>query len=169
MPQTNKSGAAPTSLGRYLMGTWELESYTEVAEDGSLVDGPFGADAKGLLIYAPDGFMSAFLMPAARRPFASGDWFSPTPDELAEASRVVAYSGRYHVDEAAGSVTHEVELSFFPNWSGQNQARWVERLPDRLVLTPDKPLPSGGRITWPRLIWVRPSAQRQVANSSETS
>lgn len=146
------------SLRSYVLGSWELESYVELAEDGSVSDRPFGEDAGGLLIYADDGFMSAFLMPAGRRPFASGDWFSPTREELAEASRIIAYSGRYLVDEVAGTVTHQVALSFFPNWSGQDQVRRVERLPGRLVLTPDKPLHSGGRMTWPQLTWARPSA-----------
>ena len=124
--EEEKAGAAP-SLREYLLGTWALESYLELAADGSVANAPFGADASGLLIYASDGFMSAFLMPAARRLFASGDWFSPTSEEAVAASRVIAYSGRYRVDEVAGTVTHEVELSFFPNWSGQNQVRRAER------------------------------------------
>ena len=154
-----KQGSATTSLRDYLLGTWELASYAELAEDGSVANRPFGVDARGLLIYAPDGFMSAFLMPARRPPFASGDLFSPTPEELAAASRLVGYSGRYRVDEAAGSVTHEIVLSFFPNWSGQDQVRRAERLPGRLVLTPERPLRSDGRVTMPQLVWTRPRAR----------
>ena len=158
-PEEDRSGAPPASLREYLLGTWELESYTVIAEDGSLAAGPFGAEATGLLIYAPDGFMSAFLRPAARRLFASGDVFSPTSDELAEASRIVAYSGRDHIDEVAGTVTHAVALSFFPNWIGQDQVRRIERSPSRLILMPNKPLQSDGKMTWPRLGWVRPFTQ----------
>lgn len=165
MPSEDESRALSTRLREYILGTWELQSYVELGQDGSVANTPFGVDAKGLLLYTPDGFMSALLMPAARRPFASGDWFSPTSDELAEASRIIAYSGPYYVDEAAGLVTHAVELSLFPNWSGQNQVRRVGRLPGRLILTPDKPLYSEGRLTWPQLSWARPSAEQQMGNS----
>ena len=159
MPSDEKTPApAPASLRSYLLGTWELESYVEIAADGSVADRPFGADARGLLIYAPDGFMSAILMPTRRQPFASGDLFSPTPEELAGASRIIAYSGRYRVDEAAESVTHEIALSFFPNWSGHDQVRRAERRPGRLTLTPASPLRSDGRIATPQLIWARPRA-----------
>ena len=151
-------GSARDSLRAHLLGTWELESYVELAEDGSVANWPFGVDAHGLLIYAPDGFMSAFLMPAGRRPFASGDLFSPTPGELADASRVIAYAGRYQVDEAAGLVTHQVALSFFPNWSGHDQVRRAGRSPGRLVLAPEKPLHADGRMTSPQLTWTRPAA-----------
>ena len=111
-------------------------------------------------MYTRDGFMSAFLMPARRRPFASGDLFSPTQEELVEASRVITYSGEYLVDEVAGSVTHQVALSFFPNWSGQDQVRRVRRLPGRLVLSPDRSLHSDGKMTKPQLTWVRPDERR---------
>lgn len=155
---TGMPAAIPNGpLRAWLSGTWELERYADVAEDGSVATMPFGDDAKGLLIYAPDGFMSVMLMPAVRRPFASADWFSPTPAELAEASRIIAYSGRYVVDEVAGSVTHQIALSFFPNWSGVDQVRLVKRPPGRLVLIPDQPLYSDGRMTRPQLTWVRPS------------
>ena len=155
---TSAGSAASKDLRTYLLGAWVLESYAELAEDESVANWPLGNDARGLLIYSSDGFMSAFLAPATRRPFASGDWFSPAPDELAEAARVIAYAGRYHVDQIAGTVTHAVELSFFPNWSGLDQVRRVARPSGRLVLKPEKPIQSDGRMTWPQLVWVRPPA-----------
>ena len=149
--------AAPGSLHAYILGTWKLESYVDIAEDGSIASEPLSGRAEGLLIYAPDGFMSAQLMRSDRRAFSSGDWFSPTPAELDEASRFIGYSGRYSVDEITQSVVHEVAISFFPNWIDQGQSRRAHRSRGGLVLTPDSPLRSGGRMVTPRLTWVRPS------------
>ena len=165
VPSTGRATAAAAcnakvgveSLLGFLLGTWILESYVEHALDGTILDEPFGRDAQGMLIYAADGFMSAHLMPANRAPFVSGDLFSPTLAELKQASRVVMYSGRYVVDERARLVTHEVDLSFFPNWIGQAQVRRVEQREGRLVLTPAKAFRAGGKVTLPRLTWVRPT------------
>ena len=152
--------AATGSLRAYILGTWRLESYVDVAEDGSVASEPLGGRAEGLLIYAPDGFMSVQMMRSARRPFSSGDWFSPTPDELEEAARFIGYSGRYSVDEATQLVVHEVAISFFPNWTGHAQTRRTHRSGGGLVLTPDKPLHSGGRMVTPRLTWTRPPSRQ---------
>ena len=135
------------SLHAYIQGTWRLASYVEFAEDGSVAGAPLGGPAEGLLIYVADGFMSAQLMRSGRRPFSSGDWFSPTPAELDEASWFVGYSGRYSVDEAAQSVIHEAAVSFFPNFVGQAQVRRAQRTEGGLVLTAGKPLRSGGKMT----------------------
>ena len=59
-----------------------------------------GERPKGIIMYTPDGYMSAQLMHPDRRPFASGDWFEGTNDEYREeASTYIAYSGPFHVDE----------------------------------------------------------------------
>lgn len=159
MPPTEPRAAdAPTaSLRAYILGTWQLESYVEIAEDGSVAGEPLGGRAEGLLIYSSDDFVSAQLMRSDRRAFSSGDWFSPTPAELDEAARFIGYSGRYSVNEATQTVMHEVAVSFFPNWIGQAQARRAQRSGGRLVLTPVAPLRSGGRVVTPRLTWARPS------------
>ncbi len=60
-------------------------------------------------------------------PFADEDLLHATPDEYAAAGRsYVAYSGRFFVDERKKSLSHEMAVSFFPNWLGQRQVRFVE-------------------------------------------
>ena len=145
-----------SSLRAYLLGAWELESYVDIAEDGLVAGKPLGDDARGMLIYSSDGFMSAQLARVGRRPFLSGDWFAPTPAEMEGASRYIGYCGRYSVDEEARSVVHEVAISFFPNWEGHAQMRRARRTDRGLVLTPDKPIRSGGRLVTPCLTWARP-------------
>jgi hypothetical protein len=86
---------------------------------------PFG-DTAGLIMYTPDGVMSAQLMRRSRPEFASGSWFDASDDELrAAASGYIAYSGPFPVDEK-GTVTHKVGVSLYPNWIGQPQPRVVD-------------------------------------------
>lgn len=145
------------SLRAYLLGSWRLDSYVDVADDGSVAAEPLGGRAEGLLVYAPDGMMSVQMMRSDRRPFASGNWFAPTPDELDEASRFIGYAGPYTADETAQSVVHHITVSFFPNWIGRVQARRVDRAQGTLVLTPSEPIRSGGKLVTPRLTWRRHS------------
>jgi hypothetical protein len=69
------------TLRERLIGAWKLESYIEKPVDGSPLGHPLGEDATGLIMYTPDGYMSAQLMRAGRKPFGSGDWFNGTPEE----------------------------------------------------------------------------------------
>ena len=87
-------------LREQLIGAWRLVSYIESPVDGSPKRFPMGEKAQGIIMYTPDGYMSAQLMTPGRRNFASGDWFKGTPEETAEeASGYIAYSGPFHVDE----------------------------------------------------------------------
>jgi hypothetical protein len=59
-------------------------------------------------MYAPDGFVSAQLAAADRSPFQANDPYGGTPEEYTEAAgRYIAYCGRFHVDEANRSLTHD--------------------------------------------------------------
>lgn len=146
------------SLRQRLLGSWVLQSYLEQPKGQETPNYPLGADARGMLIYSPDGYMSALLMRNGRRPFASGDWFRSTADELSAASAFIAYSGSFVVDEASHSVAHHVDLSFFPNWVGQSQIRLAGGDADDLILTPTAPILSGGDLVIPQLRWKRSAA-----------
>lgn len=74
-------------LREYLVGAWTLESYESSDVDGSNVRYPLGTDARGLIMYTADGYMSAQLMRADRPPIARGDLQIATDDELAAAAR----------------------------------------------------------------------------------
>ena len=83
-----------------LIGAWKLISYEERPVDGSPSFYPMSEKPMGIIMYTPDGFMSAQLMKPDRKPFASGDWFKGTDEEYKqEASTYIAYSGPFHVDE----------------------------------------------------------------------
>ena len=139
-----------------LVGAWKLVSYVEEPVDGSEPFHPMGEKPQGIIMYTPDGYMSAQLMRVDRRPFASGDWFDGTEEEYREeASTYIAYSGPFHVDEEKRTLTHSMFVSLFPNWTGQTQPRVVKIEGDKLFLSTESPIKSGGKIVMSRLQWQR--------------
>ena len=49
------------TLVEQVIGTWKLVSYETQDADGNIVY-PLGKDAKGFIMYNPDGYMSAQIM-----------------------------------------------------------------------------------------------------------
>jgi hypothetical protein len=144
------------SLRDQLIGAWKLVSYVEEPVDGSALSYPFGEDAQGIIMYTPDGFMSAQLSVRKRAPFASDDWYKGEREEFAAAaSSYFAYTGPFQVDEEAQTLTHSMFISLFPNWIGQTQPRVVHIDRDFLIITTEKPVESRGRIVNPQLRWKR--------------
>ncbi|MDP3671767.1 MAG: lipocalin-like domain-containing protein [Telluria sp.] len=140
-----------------LIGAWKLVTYVEKPIDGSAPSYPFSETPEGIIMYTPDGFMSAQLCHSDRgRPFASGDWFKGTAEEYeAEASSYIAYTGPFHVDEEKQTLTHSMFISLFPNWIGQTQPRVVEIEGDFLNLSSANPFQSAGKTVMAYLTWQR--------------
>jgi lipocalin-like protein len=91
-----------------------------------------------------------------RKPFASGDWFKGTDDDYKrEASSYIAYTGEFHVDEGAKTLTHSMFISLFPNWIGQTQSRVVKIEGDELHLSSASPIQSAGKRVISHLKWTR--------------
>lgn len=138
-----------------LIGAWRLRSYVAAPVDGSPAFHPLGADARGLILYTPDGYMSAQLMRSDRPAFASGDLARGTAEEYERAAAYIGYSGPFTVDEETGILTHSMAVSFFPNWLGQTQVRMAELDADILRLAPDMPIRAEGKDIMARLEWRR--------------
>ena len=119
-----------------LVGSWSLASYIQSFDDVRADVLPMGSAPAGLILYTPDGHMSAQLGPADRAVFTSDVITDGTDDEYAHAARTyIAYSGRYSCDDEAGTVTHHVQVSVFPNWVGGDQVRQVAFDGDTLCLS----------------------------------
>jgi hypothetical protein len=145
-----------TSLREQLIGAWTLTSYVERDIATGIENHPWGERPLGFILYTPDGYMSAQLQRPERPPFADGDLLRATPEEYAAAgSSYVAYSGRFFVDEARKSLSHEMAVSFFPNWFGQQQVRLVELNGKHLQLRTDGPLRLHGALKTVALTWRR--------------
>lgn len=91
-----------------LIGAWELVSFVEKPLNGSPPNYPMGETPLGIIMYTPDGYMSAQLMRQNPGHFAS-DWFKAISEEYARvASTYFAYAGPFEVDEETKTVTHFV-------------------------------------------------------------
>jgi len=154
---------ATESLRERLIGAWTLVSYEERPVDGSPSFYPMGTSPKGIIMYTPDGFMSAQLSKPDRKPFASGDWFKASDAEFKdEATSYIAYTGPFHVDEGKQHLTHSMFISLFPNWIGQTQPRVVSIEGDQLFLSTASPISSAGKIVNSHLAWRRADASTMV-------
>jgi hypothetical protein len=158
--QTNtRSG----TIAEALIGVWRLRQYSDVTE-GTPAIYPFGQDPEGLLIYTPEGFVSALLM-ARGRPNLSGNGFTEgTPDQYTSAGKsFIGYTGRYDVDESKLVVTHRPTVAFAPNMIGSIQQRLVDLQGDVLVLTAEHVQATGLPVPKSRLEWVRVKATERKA------
>jgi hypothetical protein len=118
-------------LGVALRGTWRLESWSLVYEDGRPPEFPLGEDAVGYLMYTTDGHVSASLARANRPPL----------DPASAGSKAQAFDAFFGY---AGR---------FEARAGVNSLRHVELDGDRLILTgPDfsPGSPRSHRILWRR-------------------
>jgi hypothetical protein len=159
--------AMSESLSERLVGAWMLVDVVEEPVDGSAPRHPMGEKPVGLILYTPDGYMSAQIMHRDRATVACGDWSDLTPEEYQqEAMTYFAYSGPFHVDEEAGTLTHTMVVSLFPGWVGQTQPRVVEIVGDVLHLSAAAPAQSGGKLVVTRLRWQRAGSLRTTGAAS---
>jgi hypothetical protein len=153
--------ALSSELRQALIGAWTLESYVETDLETGADDYPFGVSPSGIIMYTPDGYMSAQLQKSARSAFVGGDMYLGEPAEYVEAGRTyIAYSGRFFVDEKSGTISHEMAVSFFPNWTGQTQTRLIGLKTDRLHLATDGSQLFNGKLRTAKLIWQRAVSNR---------
>lgn len=145
--------AAPEPL-QSLVGSWTLVSVENVLADGKRVQ-LYGPHPQGLLMLDAAGRYALQIFRAGRAPFAAGDKSRGTPEEYRSAVEGSnAHFGRYRVDEAAHSITFQIEQASFPNWEGTEQKRSFTRVGDELRYTVPVPTTGGGavgEVVWKRL------------------
>jgi hypothetical protein len=130
-----------------LVGAWVLDEMYAEDEDGGRTH-PMGRDAGGMIMYTPDGYMSAITPFAAR--FLPAD--RPSDEERAEAfSTYFNYAGTWAL--ADDTVTHTIQTALDPNMVGMSLSRDITRDGAKLVfsgLGPDG-------VTRQFIIWKRPA------------
>jgi len=133
-----------------LIGTWRLISWETRSVDGQ-ISYPLGRDAVGYIMYNQEGYMFVAISRPNRLKFTGGDLLSGSTEEKAQAAETyVSYCGRYEFH--GDTVTHQVDLSLFPNWVRVDQERLVELRGNRLTLS-TRPMLLGGMQQTAHLIW----------------
>jgi Lipocalin-like domain len=146
--------AAADELRTNLVGAWTLRSYETTSLDGSDTIYPLGEDARGIIMYTPDGYMSAQIMRPERTAFGRNDPHQAEDDELAAAAAgYFNYAGPYTVTDDV--IAHHVELSLVPNWVGGTQYRKARLADSRLELSSAEPILMRGKLRNAKLVWCR--------------
>jgi Lipocalin-like domain len=126
---------AASDLASKLVGTWRLIHFVDT-DAGGKVRYRFGEKPMGYFVYDPTGHLSVQIMRMpATPPFASGVDNKGTDAEVRAAyDGYVAYFGTYRVDEAKGVITHVVEGSLKPSYTGTDQPRPFKLEGDTLII-----------------------------------
>src|ERR1700680_2359790 len=144
------------SLRDSLIGAWELVSAVERDVETGVETNVLGERPQEIILDTPDGNKSAQMQGPEHTPFEEGDLLRGSPEEyVAAVSSYIAYSGRFFVDEVKRSLSHEMTVSFFPNWVGQRQVRLVEVDGERLQLSTDGPRRFNGTLKTATISWRR--------------
>lgn len=134
-----------------LVGGWRLVGWQITYLDGR-VTRPFGPVPVGLLVYSPDGWMSAAISVPGRTVLDGADVRRAPLTQQAEAfATYFSYSGRFEV--ADGVITHHVEVALNPAFVGTRQVRQIELNGVNLVLSAREFGSSGARrhaLSWRR-------------------
>ena len=114
-----------------LVGLWILVKYVvRFSADGREVF-PLGEDAKGYIYYGADGFMTALMLRNNRPLFQTGDRLGASEEEKVRAfESYISYHGFWEfVEEGYQTrVRHKMAFNIYPNWSGQEQVRFIRYL-----------------------------------------
>jgi hypothetical protein len=135
------------------VGSWELQEWTIESNDGR-IESPFGKDAIGQITYESNGNMSVQIMKKNRPQFHSEDPLKGRPDEVAIAfNGFIAYCGNYEVNLNSNQVVHQIKISSFPNWVGQNQIRNFKFDEDILTLSTDFIGLNKHKLVWRKIVF----------------
>ena len=148
VPSGNSAEQAGRRTRDRIIGAWQLESREVRKAGGEVVrDAVLGAEPVGRLIYDATGHMSLQMMRLDRKQAIS----TPTNRQDAQNARVIlgydSYFGTFHVDDAAGTVVHNVVGSLFPEDIGKDFVRRLTVEGDRLTLGFTSKSPEGVDVT----------------------
>ena len=149
-------------LRERLIGAWRLESYVAFPTPSSLIKRPtypMTKNVTGLILYTPDGYMSAQMLIPGQKSFKRGEGEEPQWAEAAK--RCFSYAGPYYIsNEGSGReevLRHTFQVCNLPGWVGDIQVRTWEFEEDGqvLVLGSEEPTEIKGDRRIPVLKWRR--------------
>lgn len=126
----NPMHPSQAGLFRRLIGTWSLErAVASSSSTGIQVSDPLGSAPRGLLIYSPDGYVTASLEASPDAlPSAPSTILYTGPFELTAPNKAEAYDGRYpdalcfdmldssiHADDIGKILVRELKIGHGPH------------------------------------------------------
>jgi hypothetical protein len=147
-------------LRQRLVGTWRLEAYIAYPTPSSRFQRatfPMTKNVTGLIMYTPDGYMSAHMLIPGQMSFKRGEGEEP---QWAEAGkRSFSYAGPYYItDEVMGReeiLRHTFQVCNLPGWLGDVQVRTWKFEEDDNVLVLGSEEPTEIRVSLcARCLWV---------------
>jgi tetratricopeptide (TPR) repeat protein len=153
-------GRAAHAIRQDLIGAWRLISIQVIGPNGTADDPFYNADPTGILIYDASGWMSVQIAgqprpamdAAASRP-ARADKPEDARLKAAVLDTYYAYSGTWHYDEAASTVTHHIESSLISGESGKSYTQAVALDGGNMIFTTRREAAGGATIQ--KKIWTR--------------
>jgi hypothetical protein len=101
--------AQQPSLAQQLIGTWSVVSVADVYDNGNKVE-DWGAKVGGAASFDGNGHFTYMLI--------GSDLDKPSGSPRVSSRFVVAYYGKYTVDEANKTITYSAERSTYPGFDG---------------------------------------------------
>jgi hypothetical protein len=128
------------TLQEQLQGAWHLVAWKVRWAEGEEFTFPFGEQARGMIMYSDNGFMSAVIHRGERTELPAGLGPRQMPAEVcAEAYQsYMHYAGPYRMQ--GDSVIHRVEHALNPNMVGSEQLRHIDIDGDCLTLRGEEAL-----------------------------
>ncbi len=137
-----------------LLGAWKLEGWEISYSDGRPSSHPYGDTPVGLLLYTPDGYMSATISQSDRSPMSNPNIRRAPQGEKADSfDSYFHYSGVWRIE--GSKVIHSVHQALDPFFVGTDQVREMDLKDDVLVLAANVTTASGAQMH-NRLTWRRP-------------
>ena len=118
-----------------IIGAWQLRSWLIHYDDGRDPGFPFGPQPSGLLLYSPDGWMSATVQRPDREPLPADRSPRDLDSELPASAfwSYFAYAGPWRIE--GDRVIHSVRHSLNPAMTGTEQVRQMVLEGTLLTLT----------------------------------
>jgi hypothetical protein len=130
-----------------ILGAWQLESRAVQTGGQEVVDPVLGQQPLGRLFYDASGRMSLQMMRHGRVQAIT----TPSNPQDATNQRVVlgydSYFGTFQLNESAGTITHHVEGSLFPEDLGKDFVRSFTIDGDTFTLSFTSKAPDGADVT----------------------
>ena len=146
----------PHATTASFVGTWELESFTEILRDGSPVE-PMGENPQGFLLYTEDGIVSAQLSglgSSQNAPSSEESWASNGSQE--NTTSYIGYCGSFTVSSELQEVVHIPIVAHDRKLVGRALHRKFQFYEDRLTLKTST-VDAGEHVVEAQLVWRRHS------------